>query len=106
MITITSDTFEKEVINSSTPVLVDFFATWCGPCKMVGPTLEKLSEDYKGKVKFARIDIERAENLAKKYSVFSVPSMLVFQNGEETGRIVGALPANEISKKLNELVKM
>ncbi|MEA4973895.1 Thioredoxin 1 [bioreactor metagenome] len=104
MTTITSDTFDKEVINSSTPVLVDFFATWCGPCKMVSPALEKLSGEYDGKVKFAKIDIDSAENLAVKYSVFSVPSMLVFNNGIEAGRIVGALPATEISKKLNELI--
>lgn len=103
--TITSETFDKEVIDSSTPVLVDFFATWCGPCKMVGPTLEKLSEEYTGKVKFAKIDIDNAENLAVKYSVYSVPSMLIFQNGTEAGRIVGALPANEISKKLNEFIE-
>lgn len=106
MITITSDMFEQEVIKSTTPVLVDFFATWCGPCKMVGPTLEKLSEDLNGKIKFVRIDIENAEILAKKYSVYSVPSMLVFKNGDEAGRIVGALPASEISNKLNELIKM
>ena len=84
---ITPETFENEVINSAEPVLVDFFATWCGPCKMVGPVLEKLSEDYAGKVKFAKLDIDTAEALAVKYSVFSVPSMLVFKNGEEKGRI-------------------
>ena len=70
---ITPETFENEVINSAEPVLVDFFATWCGPCKMVGPVLEKLSEDYAGKVKFAKLDIDTAEALAVKYSVFSVP---------------------------------
>ena len=102
---ITPETFESEVLNSSEPVLVDFFATWCGPCKMVGPVLEKLSEDYAGKVKFAKLDIDTAEALAIKYSVFSVPSMLVFRDGEEKGRTVGALPPTEISKKIDEYIK-
>lgn len=102
--TISSETFENEVIKSSEPVLVDFFATWCGPCKMVGPVLEKLSEDYTGKVKFAKLDIDKAEELALKYNVFSVPSMLIFKNGEEAGRIVGALPPAEISRKIDELI--
>lgn len=102
---ITPETFENEVIKSSKPVLVDFFATWCGPCKMVGPVLEKMSNDYEGRVKFAKLDIDTAESLAMKYNVFSVPSMLVFKNGEEAGRIVGALPPSEISKKLDEYIK-
>ena len=102
---ITPETFENEVIKSSEPVLVDFFATWCGPCKMVGPVLEKMSNDYEGRVKFAKLDIDTAESPAMKYNVFSVPSMLVFKNGEEAGRIVGALPPSEISKKLDEYIK-
>ncbi len=101
---ITGETFENEVINSKEPVLVDFFATWCGPCKMVGPVLEKLSDDYAGKVKFTKLDIDKAEKLAIKHNVFSVPSMLIFKNGEEVGRIVGALPPTEISKKIDELI--
>ena len=102
---VTSSDFEEKVLKSDVPVLVDFFATWCGPCKMVGPVLEKLSEDYAGKVKFAKLDIDTAEALAIKYSVFSVPSMLVFRDGEEKGRIVGALPPTEISKKIDEYIK-
>ena len=101
---ITADTIESEVLKSELPVLVDFFATWCGPCKMVGPVLEKLSDDYAGKVTFAKLDIDKAEALAIKYSVFSVPSMLVFKNGEEAGRIVGALPPTEISRKIDEYI--
>ena len=101
---ITAETFESEVLNSEIPVLVDFFATWCGPCQMIGPVLDKLSGEYEGKVKFAKLDIDTAESLAVKYSVFSVPSMLVFKGGEEAGRIVGALPPTEITKKLNSLI--
>ena len=101
---ITAETFESEVLNSEIPVLVDFFATWCGPCQMIGPVLDKLSGDYEGKVKFTKLDIDTAESLAVKYSVFSVPSMLVFKGGEEAGRIVGALPPTEITKKLNNLI--
>lgn len=101
---ITSETFNAEVINSDMPVLVDFFATWCGPCKMVGPILEKLSEDYEGKIKFTKLDIDQAQPLAMKYEVFSVPSMLIFKNGEEAGRIVGALPPSELSRKIDEIV--
>ena len=101
---ITAETFESEVLNSEIPVLVDFFATWCGPCQMIGPVLDKLSGDYEGKVKFTKLDIDTAESLAVKYIVFSVPSMLVFKGGEEAGRIVGALPPTEITKKLNNLI--
>ena len=93
------------VKNGTKPAMIDFFATWCGPCKMVGPVLEKMSNDYEGRVKFAKLDIDTAESLAMKYNVFSVPSMLVFKNGEEAGRIVGALPPSEISKKLDEYIK-
>ena len=101
---ITSETFEQEVIKSAEPVLVDFFATWCGPCKMVGPVLEKLSDMYAGKLKFAKLDIDTAEELAVKYKVFSVPSMLVFKNGTEAGRIVGAYPPAELAKQIDELL--
>ena len=101
---INENNFNNEVLESSKPVLLDFFATWCGPCKMVGPVLEKLSDDYTGKVKFTKLDIDKAEQLAIKHNVFSVPSMLIFKNGEEVGRIVGALPPTEISKKIDELI--
>ncbi|GFI60916.1 thioredoxin [Clostridiales bacterium] len=101
---ISNETFKDEVMKSDKPVLVDFFATWCGPCKMVGPVLEKLSNEYEGKVKFAKLDIDNANDLATQYSVFSVPSMLIFKGGKEVGRIVGALPPSEITKKINELI--
>ena len=103
LIHLTNEAFDKAT--ASGLAMVDFWATWCGPCKMVGPVLEKMSNDYEGRVKFAKLDIDTAESLAMKYNVFSVPSMLVFKNGEEAGRIVGALPPSEISKKLDEYIK-
>ena len=92
---IKEDQFEAEVLKSEVPVLVDFYAEWCGPCKMMAPILEQVSEETPG-VKFAAIDVDDAERLAIQYGISSIPCMILFKNGEEADRIIGAVPKQSI----------
>ena len=96
--------FDKEVLQSNQPVLVDFSATWCGPCQMMGPVMEKLAKDFEGKAKVAKIDIDENSDLAMKYNIMSVPSMLFFKNGEIKEQVIGAVPEEQLSEKLNNLL--
>ena len=91
-VTITTENFESEVMNSEVPVLIDFWAEWCAPCKMVAPVLEELSEEYAGKLKIGKLDVDSNGELAMKFSVQSIPTLMLFKNGEEVGRKVGAVP--------------
>jgi thioredoxin 1 len=81
--------FETEVLQSDTPVLVDFHAVWCGPCKMLAPIVQKLADDFEGKLKVGKVDIDAAPKLAQKYGIRSVPTVMVFQNGEKTASHTG-----------------
>lgn len=83
------DNFDSEVINSSQPVLVDFHATWCGPCKALAPTLESLSQEYAGKVKFVALDIDEGRMTAQRYNIMGVPTMLIFQGGQVVKQLTG-----------------
>ncbi|MBT4122055.1 thioredoxin [bacterium] len=100
---ITQDNFESEVLKSDKPVLVDFFATWCGPCQMLMPIIEELSEEYDGKVKIATLDIDENQELAQKYQVSSVPSLVIFKDGEEVERMMGLQPKEILKEKLDKL---
>lgn len=95
---INSENFESEVLNSPLPVVVDFFATWCGPCRMLAPVLEATSEDYEGKVKFVKLDVDEASDIAQDYSVMSIPTLILFKNGEECAKTVGALGGDELEE--------
>ena len=83
-------TWETDVINSDIPVFVDFWAEWCGPCRMVGPVVEELANDYDGKVKFVKVNVDEANELASKYNVFSIPTLVILKNGEVVSQQVGA----------------
>ena len=101
---ITDETFEAEILNSATPVLVDFFATWCGPCKMMAPVLEKLSEKYAGKVDFAKIDVDENPESAAKYQVRSIPYMVLFKDGEVVDSVLGAVPPTQLEMLFSKVM--
>lgn len=89
---ISSSEFQSEVLESDVPVLVDFFATWCGPCKMVAPILDEVAEEVAGKAKVYKVDVDQSPDLAQRYSVMSVPTMIVFENGRIKKTSMGAQP--------------
>lgn len=101
---ITEQNFEAEVIKSDTPVLVDFFAVWCGPCQMLAPIIDELDKEYRGRAKVIKIDIDANQNLASQYQVTSVPSLFIFNNGNVAERLVGMQPKKVLADKLNKLI--
>lgn len=89
IVTLTADNFASEVLKSTTPVLVDFWAEWCGPCKMIAPILDELADEYTGRVTIGKVNIDDHQNLATEYGVRAIPTLLLFQNGEVAEQIVG-----------------
>ncbi len=99
---ITSENFEKEVLSSEVPVLVDFFATWCSPCKMMSPVVEELAKEMEGKAKVYKVDTDEEQNLAIKYGIMSIPTFIVFKNGEPVNKAVGMRDKEELVNLLNK----
>jgi len=94
---VTSTTFDQNVLKSDVPVLVDFWAEWCGPCKAIGPSIEQLATEYAGKAKVYKLDVDSEGDLAQQYGVMSIPALLVFKGGKEVDRMVGAAPKAQIA---------
>lgn len=103
-ITFSDDNFEAEVLKSDEPVLVDFWAAWCGPCRMIAPIVEELAEEYDGKVKVGKVDVDDNQQTAVKYGVRSIPTVLIFKNGEVADTIIGAVPKAMFVEKINAVV--
>ena len=101
---ITDASFEAVVLKSDKPVLVDFWATWCGPCRMLGPVIEEIATEYEGRVVVGKVDVDSNQDYAAKYGVRNIPTVLVFQNGEVVGRQVGVAPKNTYTEALDSLL--
>ncbi len=101
---LTNETFETEVIKSDIPVLVDFFATWCGPCRILAPTVEELAGDYEGKVKVVKADVDTLPEVSIKYNIMSIPTLMVFKNGEPLDKMVGVSEYEEIAEMIDKAV--
>ena len=102
--TFTEENFDSEVLKSDIPVLVDFYADWCGPCKMMMPTVEKLAEKYDGKVKVGKVNSDENNALCAKYCIMSIPTFLVFKNGELVDSKTGAMPAEVLAGALDSVL--
>ncbi|MGI6357417.1 MAG: thioredoxin [Bacillota bacterium] len=102
---VTTSTFQAEVLDSSKPVLVDFWATWCGPCRMVGPILEELAAEMSDQLTIAKVDVDQEPEVAMRYGVMSIPTMVLFKDGEEQARLVGAMSKQVLRQRLEEALK-
>jgi thioredoxin 1 len=104
LVTITDDNFEDEVLKSDKPVLIDFWATWCGPCRMIAPIVEEMSTEYEGKAKIGKLDVDSNQQTSIKYGVRSIPTLLLFSNGELKETIIGAVPKAQLVGKLESVL--
>ena len=103
ILTLTQENFSQQVLQSTAPVLVDFWAEWCGPCKMIAPLLDELADEYDGKVKIGKVNIDEQQHLAAEYGVRAIPTLLVFQNGQVADQIVGARSKRDLKASLDRV---
>ena len=103
-IEVNESTWDDQVLNSELPVLVDFWAEWCGPCKMIAPSVHDLALEYDGKLNVAKLDVDSAPNIAMKYRVTSIPMLLFFKEGQPVDQIIGAVPKGALKKKIDAVL--
>lgn len=101
----TTDNFEAEVLQAETPVLVDFYADWCNPCKMMGPVVAKLAEEYEGRVKIGKCNVEENMQISQQYRISSIPAFIIFKNGRPEATYVGAMAASELKNKIEQALR-
>ena len=101
---LTDDNFSAEVLNSGLPVLVDFWATWCGPCRMITPIVQELSGEYEGRAKVGKLDVDEAQRTAAEFGIRSIPTLLIFKGGKVADQIIGAVPKRQIAEKLEAVL--
>ena len=96
--------FDQEVVKSSTPVLVDLWAAWCGPCRIIAPVVEELAEKYKGKMKMGKLNVDDYPQVAAEYRIMNIPTLLLFKGGQEVDRIVGVVPKEELTRRIEHVI--
>jgi thioredoxin 1 len=101
---VTNDTFDSVVVEAKTPVLVDFWATWCGPCKIIAPVVEELAKEYEGKVTFAKVNTDENADLASRFNIRGIPTLMFFKEGKMVDQVVGAVPKAQLKSKLDSLL--
>jgi len=101
---VTDDSFDAEIMNGELPAMVDFWAEWCGPCKMVGPVVEELASAYKGKIKIAKMDVDKNRKIPAKFGIRNIPTLILFKGGEVVNTIVGAQPKKSLDEELKKLL--
>ena len=102
IVEVVDSAFDNEVIESEVPVLIDFWAPWCGPCRALSPVIEEISKDYEGRVKVGKVNVDENPETTMKFRIRSIPTLIVFKNGEVSEQIIGAVPKSEIEKVLNK----
>ncbi len=102
---LTKENFQSEVIDASVPALVDFWATWCGPCRAIAPLVEELAEQYDGKLKVGKVDVDAQQQLAAEFGIRSIPTLLLFKDGKMAEQIVGAVPKRQLEDKVQEILE-
>ncbi|WP_430460909.1 thioredoxin TrxA [Thalassolituus sp. LLYu03] len=104
ILTVSDDSFEADVLGSELPVLVDFWAEWCGPCKMIAPVLEEIAEEYAGKLKVAKLNIDQNEATAPKFGIRSIPTLILFKNGQAEATKIGAMSKSELAAFIEQAI--
>ena len=105
VVKITSGNFDAEVVKSNLPTLIDFWAEWCGPCRMIGPIVEEIAKDLSGKLKVGKVNVDENQELAYKFNVMSIPALLIFRDGKVIEQFVGAMPKEQLLAKINPHLK-